>query len=408
MTQSEINIGLIGHVDHGKTTLTKSLSGIWTDKHSEEIKRGISIRLGYADSSFYKCPKCDGSKCYCTSEKCPKCGEKAEFLRRVSFVDSPGHETLMATMLSGAAIMDGALLVIAANEECPQPQTAEHLMALEILGVKNIVIAQNKIDLVSKEEANENHNQIKEFIKGTIAENALIIPIAAHYNANIDALIQAIQEKIPTPERDLTKDFKMMIARSFDINKPGTKPDGVKGGIIGGSLIHGKLKLGDEIELSPGVKKKNVYRPIKTEIVSLSAGGSELKEANPGGLIAVGTKLDPSLTKSDNLSGNVIGKPGTLPEARSKLTLKVNLLKRLIGSKDEVNIVPLQKGEALMLSAGSAVTVGIITDPKKGRMELKLPVCVEENDLLAISRRFGARWRLIGYGTIKGDENPNS
>lgn len=408
MTQSEINIGLIGHVDHGKTTLTKSLSGIWTDKHSEEIKRGISIRLGYADCSFYKCPTCKESECYCTSEKCPKCGTKTEFLRRVSFVDSPGHETLMATMLSGAAIMDGALLVIAANEQCPQPQTAEHLMALEILGVKNIVIAQNKIDLVSKEEAKENDNQIKEFIKGTIAENSLIIPIAAHYNANIDVLIQAIEDKIPTPERDPNKDFRMMIARSFDINKPGTKPEGIKGGIIGGSLIHGKLKLGDEIELSPGVKKKNVYRPIKTEIVSLSAGGSELKEANPGGLIAVGTKLDPSFTKSDNLSGNVIGKPGTLPEARSKLTLKVNLLKRLIGSKDEINIVPLQKGEALMLSAGSAVTVGIVTDSKKGRMELKLPVCVEENGLVAISRRFGARWRLIGYGTIKGDENPNT
>jgi len=408
MTQSEINIGLIGHVDHGKTTLTKSLSGIWTDKHSEEIKRGISIRLGYADSSFYNCPSCKGSDCYCTSEKCPKCDAKTEFLRRVSFVDSPGHETLMATMLSGAAIMDGALLVIAANESCPQPQTAEHLMALEILGVKNIVIAQNKIDLVSKEEAEENDNQIKEFIKGTVAENSLIIPIAAHYNANIDALIQAIEEKIPTPERDLKKDSRMMIARSFDINKPGTKPDGIKGGIIGGSLIQGKLKLGDEIELSPGVKKKNIYRPIKTEIVSLSAGGSELKDANPGGLIAIGTKLDPSLTKSDNLSGNVIGKPGTLPEARSKLTLKVNLLKRLIGSKDEINIVPLQKNEALMLSAGSAVTVGIVTDPKKGRMELKLPVCVEENDLVAISRRFGARWRLIGYGTIKGDENTNS
>ncbi len=408
MTQSEINIGLIGHVDHGKTTLTKSLSGIWTDKHSEEIKRGISIRLGYADCSFYKCPSCKGSECYCTSEKCPKCGAKAEFLRRVSFVDSPGHETLMATMLSGAAIMDGALLVIAANESCPQPQTAEHLMALEILGVKNIVIAQNKIDLVSKEEALENDNQIKEFIKGTVAENSLIIPIAAHYNANIDALIQAIEEKIPTPERDPKKDSRMMIARSFDINKPGTKPDGIKGGIIGGSLVQGKLKVGDEIELSPGVKKKNVYRPIKTEIVSLSAGGSELKDANPGGLIAIGTKLDPSLTKSDNLSGNVIGKPGTLPEARSKLTLKVNLLKRLIGSKEEINIVPLQKNEALMLSAGSAVTVGIVTDPKKGRMELKLPVCVEENDLVAISRRFGARWRLIGYGTIKGDENTNS
>jgi len=198
--QPEVNIGLVGHVDHGKTTLTKSLSGVWTDRHSEEIKRGISIRLGYADIGFYKCPECSKTSeldAYCTAAICPRCGTKTVFLRSVSFVDAPGHETLMATMLSGAAIMDGAVLVIAANEHCPQPQTAEHLMALEILGVKNIVIAQNKIDLVSKEDAIKNYHEIKEFIKGTVAENALIIPIAAHHNANIDVLIAAIEKKYP-------------------------------------------------------------------------------------------------------------------------------------------------------------------------------------------------------------------
>ena len=161
--QSEINIGMVGHVDHGKTTLTKALSGVWTDRHSEEIKRGISIRLGYADCIFYKCPKCAEPECYGTQETCPKCGEKTQVLRKVSFVDSPGHETLMATMLSGAAIMDGAVLVIAANETCPQPQTAEHLMALEILDVKHIVVAQNKVDLAGKENAVKNYEEIKKF-----------------------------------------------------------------------------------------------------------------------------------------------------------------------------------------------------------------------------------------------------
>ncbi|MBM3309861.1 MAG: translation initiation factor IF-2 subunit gamma, partial [Candidatus Altiarchaeales archaeon] len=82
--QSEINIGLVGHVDHGKTTLTKALSGIWTDTHSEEIKRGISIRLGYADCEFYKCAKCGEPECYCTAPKCPKCGSQTKFLRKVS------------------------------------------------------------------------------------------------------------------------------------------------------------------------------------------------------------------------------------------------------------------------------------------------------------------------------------
>jgi translation initiation factor 2 subunit 3 len=399
-SQSEINIGLIGHVDHGKTTLTKALSGIWTDTHSEEIKRGISIRLGYADCEFFKCPKCNEPDCYCTQKKCPKCGSETKFLRKVSFVDAPGHETLMATMLSGAAIMDGALLVIAANEVCPQPQTAEHLTALNILGIKNIVIAQNKIDLISKEKANENYAQVKEFLKGYGMENAAIIPIAAHYNANIDALIEAIEKNIPTPKRNLDKDPQMYVARSFDINKPGTEIQKLKGGILGGSIIQGKLKEGDEIELRPGVKKKNVYKPIRTRIVSLMAGKSSIKEAHPGGLIGISTNLDPALTKSDSLAGNMIGHPDKLPEVREELILDVHLFDTLLG-KDKEQVKPLVKGEPLMLSVGSAVTVGIIETPKKGDFKLKLPVCAEKGGKVAISRRIGARWHLIGYGVIK-------
>ena len=177
--QPEANIGMIGHVDHGKTTLTKMLTGEWTDRHSEEIKRGISIRLGYADASFFKCPDCPEPECYSVEPECPKCGTKGEFLRAVSFVDSPGHETLMATMLSGAAIMDGALLLIAANEECPQPQTKEHLMGLTITGVENIVIVQNKMDIVDQERNRESYEEIRGFIDGTIAENSPIIPLSA-------------------------------------------------------------------------------------------------------------------------------------------------------------------------------------------------------------------------------------
>ncbi len=399
--QPEVNIGLVGHVDHGKTTLTKSLSGVWTDRHSEEIKRGISIRLGYADIGFYKCPKCAEPDCYCTSALCPKCGAKAEFQRSVSFVDAPGHETLMATMLSGAAIMDGAVLVIAVNEHCPQPQTAEHLMALEILGVKNIIIAQNKVDLVSKEDAVKNYQEIKDFVKGTVAENALIIPIAAHHNANIDALIAAIEEKIPTPKRDTAKDPILYVARSFDVNKPGTEIDKVKGGVIGGSLLQGRFSIGDTIELRPGVKKKNVYAPIRTRIVSMNVSNVSVEEVRSGGLIAIGTELDPNLSKSDSLLGNVAGFPEKLPPVRNKMKLKVKLFDKLLGSKEEVKIKALEKGEPIMLSVGSAVTVGVVIDPKKGEMTLKLPVCAEEGSNVAISRRIGARWRLIGYGAIK-------
>ncbi|RLF44048.1 MAG: translation initiation factor IF-2 subunit gamma, partial [Thermoplasmata archaeon] len=205
MSQPEVNIGMVGHVDHGKTTLTQALTGKWTDEHSEELKRGISIKLGYADATFYKCSECPEPLCYSTKPVCPHCGSQTEILRKVSFVDAPGHETLMAVVISGAAIMDGALLLIAANEPCPQPQTEEHLMALDIVGAKNIVIVQNKIDLVSKEEAIKNYEQILDFIEGTCAENSPIIPISAHHEVNLDTLIMAIEEYIPTPKRDRSK-----------------------------------------------------------------------------------------------------------------------------------------------------------------------------------------------------------
>ena len=401
MSQSEINIGLVGHVDHGKTTLTNALSGTWTDRHSEEIKRGISIRLGYADCEFRKCLKCSEPGCYGTKKTCG-CGEKTKLLRKISFVDSPGHETLMATMLSGAAMMDGAVLVIAANEECPQPQTAEHLAALDILGVKNIVIAQNKVDLVDKEEALENYNQIKKFIENSVAKNATVVPIAAHYNVNIDVLISVIEEKIPTPVRDTKKAPWMYVARSFDINRPGAVADDIEGGIIGGSLIQGELKVGDEIELCPGVRKEKSkkYTQISTKITGLKAGNELVKKVHPGGLIAIATTLDPAITKSDNLVGNITGFPGTLPPVHEKLKLEINLMERIVG-KNESKIKPLVKGEHLMLSAGSAVTLGIITNPGEGEFDLMLPVCAGKGSRVALSRKLGARWRLIGFGIIK-------
>ena len=404
--QPEINIGMIGHVDHGKTTLTQRLTDKWTDEHSEELKRGISIKLGYADAAFYKCVKCKEPECFCTKSQCPKCKSPAELLRVVSFVDAPGHETLMAIMLSGAAIMDGAVLVIAANEPCPQPQTREHLTALDIAGIKNIVIVQNKVDLVSEKVAMSNYEQIKKFIKGTVAENAPIIPISAHQDINIDILIHALQEKIPTPERDLDKPPLMYTARSFDINKPGSRPDTLRGGVIGGSIIQGVLKQGEEIEIAPGrrveVENKIILEPITTSIDSLFTGGKSVKEASPGGLIALGTRLDPTRTKSDSFAGKVVGKKGQLPPTMDRFDLTINLLKRVVGTIEEKNVEPIKTNEPLMLTIGTATTVGIVSDLKSDKIgvKLKLSVCADYGQRIAISRRIDGRWHLIGYGEI--------
>jgi translation initiation factor 2 subunit 3 len=398
---------MIGHVDHGKTTLTQRLTGKWTDEHSEELKRGISIRLGYADAAFYKCKHCNEPACYTTQKTCPACKGPCELLRVVSFVDAPGHETLMATMLSGAAIMDGALLVIAANEPCPQPQTREHLMALEIIGAKKIIIVQNKIDLVSEEDAIKNYEQIVKFVKGTCAEGAPIIPVSAHHDINIDVLIKTMEEHIPTPKRDMEKPPLMYVARSFDVNKPGAKPNELKGGVVGGSLLQGVLKKGEKIEIAPGRKRevegKQVLEPIFTTAHSLVTGGTTTEKALPGGLLAIGTELDPALVKSDSLAGKIVGRPGQLPPVVDSFDLSMCLLKRVVGTIDEKNVEPLKTNEPLMLTVGTATTVGIISElrPDWIRVKLKLPVCADKGQRIAVSRRIEGKWHLIGYGEIK-------
>jgi translation initiation factor 2 subunit 3 len=404
--QPEVNIGTIGHVDHGKTTLVQSLTGVWASRHSEELKRGITIKLGYADMPIYKCPKCEPPRNYTTKPVCPSCSSKATFIRAVSFVDAPGHEALMATMLSGAAIMDGAILVIAADEPCPQPQTREHLAAADVIGIKNIVIVQNKIDIVDERRVHESYREIKNFVKGTVAENAPIIPISAQRGVNIDVLLQAIEEFIPTPERDETKPPLMYIVRSFDVNKPGTVIEDLEGGVIGGTILQGKFAVGDELEVRPGIvtekEVKSNYVPLFSEIVSLHAGGKGVKEAYCGGLVGVGTLLDPSFSKADGLTGNIAGKSGALPPTLTELTLETQVLERAVGTRELAEIDDVKMNETLLLHVGAAITVGKVISKRGDRTTLKLsrPVCTQTGSRVALSRKLAGRWRLIGFGIV--------
>jgi len=404
--QPEVNIGTVGHVDHGKTTLVQALTGVWASRHSEELKRGITIKLGYADMPVYKCLKCEPPKNYSTRPVCPSCGSKATFVRAVSFVDAPGHEALMATMLSGAAIMDGAILVIAADEPCPQPQTREHLAAAEIVGIRNIVVVQNKIDIVDERRARESYEEIKNFLKGTIAENVPIVPVSAQRGVNIDVLIQAMEEFIPTPKRDEMKTPLMYVVRSFDVNKPGTAVEKLEGGVIGGTILQGKFAVGDEIEIRPGIttekEEKSIYNPLFSEIVSLHAGGRSVNEAHCGGLVGVGTLLDPSFSKADGLTGNIVGKSGMLPSTLSELTLETHILERAVGTKELIKVEEISVGETLLLHVGAAITVGKVSSVKKDNVAVKLTrsVCTQASSRVAISRKIAGRWRLIGYGMI--------
>jgi translation initiation factor 2 subunit 3 len=387
MTETEmphemLNVGMVGHIDHGKTTLLSKLTGKFTDTHSEELKRGITIKLGYADTIL----KYDSKKRY------------------VSFVDCPGHEMLMATMLSGAALIDVAILLVAANEGI-KPQTKEHLIALQAKKVSKIIIVQNKIDLVTKEDAKKNYQEIKNFVKNTIAENALIIPVSAQQNINIDKIKNLLLE-IEIPERDINSDPEFLVARSFDINKPGTKIKDLHGGILAGILKKGTLKIGDEIEIKPGLIKKvsnqTIYQPIKTKITSIFRGQHPISEATPGGSLAIETELDNPLTKTDSLSGNIASKPNTLPEISETINLKYNLFKEVLGEEKHSKIEDLKLGELIMLSINTSTTVGKIEKIKNNEitLSLKIPVIPIKGDSIGLARNIHNHWRLIGFGEI--------
>ncbi len=362
-----VNIGTSGHVDHGKTTLVEAITGVWTSAHSEELRRGITIKIGYADAAFYKCPHCATPTCYTTQPKCPNCGENSELLRVVSFVDSPGHESLMANMLSGAALMDGAILVVAANEKVPQPQTREHLLALSVLGIQQIVLVQNKADLTGYHEALDNYKQIKDFVKGSIAEKAPV-----------------------------------HVLRSFDINKPGSPIKQVKGGIIGGALVQGQFNIADEIEIRPGLldEKKGRYQPITSQISTLGTGAGLVESVRPGGLVAIGTRLDPTFTKSDSLIGSVVGKPGMLPKDIEDITMEIVLFDTAVGTAEMVKVEPVKAKEPIRVNMGTAAAIGNVTNVRDSKIEVKLkkPVCLMPKSRVAISRRIAERWRLIGSG----------
>lgn len=420
--QATINIGTIGHVAHGKSTVVKSISGVQTVRFKNELVRNITIKLGYANAKIFKCDseECARPGCYRSygSNKedafpCEHQGCKGtmKLVRHVSFVDCPGHDILMATMLNGAAVMDAALLLVAGNESCPQPQTSEHLAAIEIMKLKHILILQNKIDLVKEAQAHEQYQQILAFVQGTIAQDAPIIPISAQLRYNIDVICEYICTKIPVPVRDFTSSPRLIVIRSFDVNKPGTEVEDLKGGVAGGSIIQGILKVGDEIEVRPGIVAKDAEGnvkcvPIFSKIVSLFAERNDLQYAVPGGLIGVGTKIDPTLCRGDRLVGQVLGEVGKLPDIFTELEINFFLLRRLLGVRadegKQSRVTKLSKGETLMVNIGSTSTGGRVIAVKHDLAKIVLisPVCTMEGEKIALSRRVEKHWRLIGWGQI--------
>lgn len=381
----------------------------------------IFLFFSYANAKIYKCDndKCPRPSSYVSTGsakedefECPSCQNGTMNLKRhVSFVDCPGHDILMATMLNGAAVMDAALLIIAGNETCPQPQTREHLAAIDLMKLNHIIILQNKIDLVEEKQAKEQYSQIQKFINETIAADAPVIPISAQLKFNIEVICEYICKKIPLPIRDFTSEPRLIIIRSFDVNRPGCGVEDLKGGVAGGSILKGVFRLGQQIEVRPGnvkvLEDKTVCTPLYSEIISLFAENNELQYAVPGGLIGVGTHIDPMLCRSDRLVGQVLGAINSLPDVYLEIEISYFLLKRLLGVRMEgdkrgARIQKLTKGDVLMVNIGSLSTGGKVTGVKQelAKILLNHPVCTEIHEKIALSRKIDNHWRLIGWGEI--------
>jgi translation initiation factor 2 subunit 3 len=470
--QATINVGTIGHVAHGKSTVVKAISGVQTVRFKNELERNITIKLGYANAKIYQGKLLKKTANNTTTDEAAAAaatatvaatptgtvytsrgsshpdvfiekGREYKLRRHVSFVDCPGHDILMATMLNGAAVMDAALLLIAGNETCPQPQTSEHLAAVEIMRLQHIIILQNKVDLVKPDAALAQQEQIRKFVAGTVADAAPILPISAVLRYNMDIVCEYLVRKIPLPLRDFTSQPRLIVIRSFDVNRPGQDVLNLQGGVAGGSILQGVLRVGDEIEVRPGIVNKQasssstaadksagdaadkekedsagggggekklqmICNPIYSKISSLYAEQNDLQFAVPGGLIGVGTRIDPTLTRADRLVGQVLGLKGQLPDVFSEIEISYYLLRRLLGVKTsdggkQAKVQKLTKGEILMVNIGSTATGGCVSAVKGdlARIALTNPVCTEEGEKIALSRRVDRHWRLIGWGQIR-------
>jgi len=274
-----IIMGTAGHIDHGKTALVKALTGIDCDTHKEEKARGITINLGFAHIPL---PSGD----------------------RIGIIDVPGHRDFVHTMVGGASGIDFVLLVVAADSGA-MPQTREHLQIMEVLGIKNGLIAITKIDLVEPEIADLAESEARELIRGTFLEGCSIVRVSSATQQGIDELKHNINEvSLKTPDRFIGDVFRLYVDRIFSVKGFGT--------VVTGSVTGGFLQAGDEVYLLPREKKLRVRR--------LERFGEEVKEVVAGDRASINL---PGLHREEFRRGAIISnrilRSTTLVDAKLKL-----------------------------------------------------------------------------------------
>jgi translation initiation factor 2 subunit 3 len=401
--QPIINIGMIGSVSNGKSSVTEKLTMTRTQKHSIEEKKNITIKLGYANTKIYKCSSCQPPSCYqqqhsdITVAYCRDCSQQMELIKHISIIDVPGHNLLMATMLNGTCVMDATILVEAANNNpLPAPQTTEHLLATKMIHLKNSITCFNKFDLVKREVALNKIKSLTDSLKNTMADNSPIIPISANHGLNIDVLCQYICTYIKDPEPDFHSHLKMIIIRSFNINHQDTDINLLEGGVIGGTIIKGILKKNDKIIIYPGLVMKNNdsstnwnYKPLIARVQSINSETNNLEFAIPGGLIGIKLDIDPALAAKDGLVGNMLTSYD--PDNQDlKIFETIYVLLELL---DRPNFTEkLSKKDILIINSNACNSKCEIIKIKKEKAELKLlekPICACRDDYITLSKVIG-------------------
>lgn len=392
--QATLNLGTLGNVSEGKSTFVRAISGIATQKHKKEKVFNITIHLGYAGFKIWR--HLDTGDLKSTASNVDVV-EGHELIAHYSFADCPGHEAYLATMLSGASIMDAAALVVASNSDTiPQIQTEEHLIAAEFMGLPHVFTLQNKLDLV--ESATPSLGKIKSFIRETVAERGPVIPLSAQRGWGIQHALHHLAYGILAPKREFEGPLKMMVVRSFDVNKPQAWLAGtsiVAGGVLGGTIQRGVLHRDDVLEIRPGFWDGTRVKPLLTSVKTLYSDATELPFAIAGGLIGVGTTLDPAFTSSNGLIGQVVGTPGTLPLITRRVKGTFRRFVRSNGAK-----LPKQvEGDAISFCVGITTVKGRITkilETKERVITLERPVCLEKGQICGILRSNGDRELLDG------------
>ena len=261
-------IGTAGHVDHGKSTLVKALTGIDPDRLAEEKERGMTIDLGFA---WLQLP---GG-------------------REVSIVDVPGHESFIKNMLAGVGGIDAALLVIAADEGV-MPQTREHLAILDQLHVQRGIVALTKADLVDEEWLALVQDEVREYLSPTTLADAPILPVSAYTGQGLPELLEQLERMLGNEQerQDIARP-RLPIDRVFTMTGFGT--------VVTGTLLDGTLKVGQEVEILP--------QGLRSRIRSLQTHRNSVQVAQPGSRVAINL---PNIARSDLERGNVVALPGQL------------------------------------------------------------------------------------------------